>query len=709
MSKYESFDDFDGTETSQADYKPFQFRPQKDQESTLEWLNANFDQCYMAARDRLMSYRRFAARYKNAPRVNRSFMRETHRDLGNSSGKAKVQTNFFYQYIDQKVAALAKMKLNLKFIPHNTTDQSDINDADACNMLVNFRMKQLDFPHLMSEQDRRTFKYGTSFAKIYWDRKAGPVDPKYVEMIKTMKKVPELGEDGQPTGKMLSPFDVKVGDVGLKIIDSDAVFPERKKKDWKEIDFVDEVEFVNIEELKAEYPRRDIRKENYTWLDVDDRGYNFDDIVMVHHFYHRPTKWLPNGIYIKYIESTILEYVDSKEDVYKMMPDHELPFVPDFDIEADDEFWARPFLVNIEQLNNMFDLIQSGIARNIGVASHPKLLIAEGTVNLKQANNEYGVMQFRGPQKPEWLQHNYVNRGEFEIQDRLIKMMDSQAKIFEISKGQAPNGITATSALRLLEDQESTANQNTVEKKRKRVKAIYWKVMLMMNANYKDNDGRMVTVLGEDNEYLVEDFNKKPNFEKLASVDMEYVSALADSRSGRVADIIDLNAANQKEPTFGRKEIIKLLDLGLEDAFKEEMSYGSVTAKTVLERLKKGQPAPQPEPTDDLIEMYGIFSRYVESISYKMKIDPARKMKIKEYVKGLEYLMTEQAKSNLLFAAKVRTFDKFPMFYEAGSDITAAPMMPPEGAGGAGPTGDMANIQERLTKTMEDETNGGIR
>lgn len=706
MSRLETFDDFDSNDNSQTDYKPFQFRDQKDQESTLEWLNANFDQCYMAARDRLLSYRRFSSRYKNAARVNRGFMRESHRDLGATSGRPRVQTNFFYQYIDQKVAQLARMKLNLKFIPHNATDQQDINDAEACNMLVNFRMKQLDINHLMSEQDRRTFKYGTSFAKICWDKTAGPVHPKYKQLEKTLKKIPELDEMGNPTGKMITPMDARVGDVDIKIIDTDAIFPERKKKYWRDIDFIDEIEFVNIEELKAEHPRREIKKENYTWLDIDDRGYNHDDVVMVHHFYHRPTKYLPNGIYIKYVESTILEWVDSKEEVYASMPDCELPFVPDFDIELDDEFWGRPFLVNIEQLNNMYDLIQSGIARNIGVASHPKLLVAEGTVNLKQANNEYGVMQFRGPQKPEWLQHNYVNRGEFEIQDRLVKLMDQQAKIFDISKGQTPTGVTAATALRLLEDQENTANQNTVEKKRKRVKAVYWKTMMLMNANYSEDDGRVVAVLGEDNEYLVESFSQKPKFEKLASVDMEYVSALSDTRSGRVADIIDLNAANQKEPTFGRKEIIKLLDLGLEDAFKEEMTYSTVTAKTILEKLKKGEPTPPPEPTDDLIEMYGIFSRYVESMSYKVKLNPEFKINIQEYISGLEYLMTEQAKSNLLFASKVQAFDKFPMFYEAGVEITMTPLAPPQANTG---TAISEQMMDRINTTMQDENNGGVR
>ena len=703
MANYPSFADFDEDGLSNTGYKPFAFREDKSKEKTLRWLNENFDYLYMGSRDRLMSYRRFSNRYKNQVEpASRGYIRASHRDLGQPGDqKPKVRTNFFYSYTEQKVAALARMKLNLKFIPHNDTQQDDINDAEACNILINFRNKQLDLQALMSEMDRRTFKYGTSFAKIFWDKTAGPVHPKYKKALETMKKIPELDENGKPTGRNISEFDARIGDVNIKICDTESIYPERKKKKWCDVDFVDEAEFMNIEEVKKDYPRATIQKEEYTWLDMEGRGYNQDDQILVHHFYHRPTKHLPNGCYIKYVESDILEWIDDKEEIKKIMPDGELPFVPDKDIEVDDEFWGKPYLVNIEQLNNMFDLIQSGIARNIGVASAPKLLVAEGTVNLKQANNDYGVMSFRGPQKPEWLQHNYVNRGEFEIQDRLIKFMDVISRVYDISKGQAPNGVTAATALRLLEDQETTANLNTVEKKKKRVKAIVWKEMMMMDANYSDDDGRMVTVLGPDNEYLIKSFKGKPAFNKLASVEMEYVSALSDSRSGRVADIIDLNAANQKEPTFGRKEIIKLLDLGLEDAFRQEMSYSSVTCKTILESLKAGETVLPPEMSDDLIEMYTIFSRFVESINYKMKLKPDIKKQIKDYITGLEYLMHVQAGRNQLFAMKVKMFDKYPMFYVPGAEITMTPPPQPSSGGGAG-----IKPQEPNPEQMENETGG---
>lgn len=717
-----SFDDIDDdiSDAPSASYTPFQFREdQEDDEATLAWLNDNFDNQYQDSKDRLMTYRRLASRYKNAgDSALQGFSRDARRDSSETSDKPKVKTNFFVEYLDQKVSQVSKQKINPTFIPLNDSEQDDLNNADACNLLVKFRMKELGFAALMREQDRKTFKYGMSFTRVFWDKCAGPVSKKYLKAVKEHGEVPELDEDDKPIkGKKLNTYDAKIGDVGVEVVDTDCVFPERKKKKWEKVDYVDYAEFVNINELAAEYPGSSISKEEYFWLDVDNKGYNQDDTVLKHTFYHRPTKHLPHGEIVIYIEAKLLERIRDPKEIKKHMPDDQLPFVPDTDIDVDDEFWARPFLINIEQSNNMYDLVQSGIARNIGVASAPKLLIAEGSVNLKQADNRYGVMQWRGQHKPEWLQHNYVNRGEFEIQDRLEKRMDKAAKVYDISKGQVPAGITATSALRLLDDQEIQANSEALEKRRERIKKVYWKVMKSMEVNYDKDEERMARILGENNEYLIESFANY-DFGKIYSVDIEYVSALSDTRSGRISDIIDLNAANQKEPTFGRKEIIKLLDLGLEKAFMEEISYATVTSKTLLEKLKQGKDAMSPEETDDLIEMYTIFSRYVESISYKMKIKKTVKEAIKKYIGGLEYLMDIKAKKNMLFAMEVKKFIKYPMFYSPGAQLTMppAPGSPaaPSAGGNNPPVGDkgagLPNLNEKAQGELETATadNGGI-
>ena len=254
---YQSFDDFENDENGGGDYVPFQFREDKTDKGTLLWLNDNFDQVYQSSLDRLMTYQRFSNRYKNGgDSTTGGYMRDTHRDygVGASGNKPRVRTNFFYQYVDQKVSTLARMKLNLRFIPHNDTQQDDINDAEACQMLVDFRMRQVDFRQLMSKQDRVTFKYGTSFLKIFWDKCAGPVHPNFRDIKAKKGKVEVIDENGKPTGKKLSQFDTRIGDVGLKVLDPDCIYPERRKVRWEDIDYVDEVEFVSIHELKEHYP-----------------------------------------------------------------------------------------------------------------------------------------------------------------------------------------------------------------------------------------------------------------------------------------------------------------------------------------------------------------------------------------------------------------------------------------------------------------------
>src|SRR4051794_32646587 len=127
-----SFDDIDDDVSSSpsASYVPFQFREdQDDDEKTLAWLNENFDHNYQNGKDRLMTYRRLASRYKNAGNsALQGFARDSHRDSSETSDKPSVRTNFFVEYIDQKVAQVSKQKINPSFIPLNDSEQDDLNN-----------------------------------------------------------------------------------------------------------------------------------------------------------------------------------------------------------------------------------------------------------------------------------------------------------------------------------------------------------------------------------------------------------------------------------------------------------------------------------------------------------------------------------------------------------------------------------------------------
>ena len=702
--KIESFSDipdFDDEQSSFSDeggYVPYQFLKEKDDDSVLRWLNEEFNYLYRQSKDRIYSYRRIARRCLNQDPRNNSMIRTSRRDMEESSDKPTIRTNFYLDYIDQKVAYASSTPIRPTFIPKVENSQEDINQAEACALLTKSRANQIGVEALMRDQDRQTFKYGTGITKIYWDDFAGPVD------IEAVKKAKELGLTVD--GAEVSEWNAKMGDVCAKVIPPYYLFGERGKKKWEDVNYTFEIEFCHIAEVRAEYPELDgIVKEDMFWLNMEDNiNYNDENFLAKFYFYHKPTKYLPNGELIIFTYGRILERITDTKEIKKHMPDGELPYIFDEDIKDESVLWAFPFLINIEQSNNLYDLVQSGIARNVGVAQAPKLLVQEGSVNFKQLHNKYGVVQYSGAE-PKWLQHNYVNKGEFEIQDRLERRMDKHAKVGAIARQDIPAGITATSALRLLDDKEMQANSEILAKKRERVKKFYWKLMKFQEANYRDDQHRMVATLGEDNTYLIESF-LSPRFDIIETVEIENVSALSSTRAGRVSDIIDLNAANQKDPTFGRKEIIKLLNLGLEKAFVEETTYSVTTARTLLEYLKKGKAVVPPDRTDDLFEMYGIFSRYVESISYKMKISEEARTKINDYIEGIEFLIADQANRNPVFKAKMMEYPKYPMFYDAGSIVFmqgAEQVQAPQGNAGGTAKAGLPSMNEKNQKQLSNE------
>ena len=95
------------------------------------------------------------------------------------------------------------------------------------------------------------------------------------------------------------------GDVVVKTLGPDHVFPEVSKSSMKDIDHIEYIEWVHVEELRAQYPslRHHIRENKRDFYDYEftelTRPQNY---VMVRHFFHRHTEALPQGDYVKYTE-----------------------------------------------------------------------------------------------------------------------------------------------------------------------------------------------------------------------------------------------------------------------------------------------------------------------------------------------------------------------------------------------------------------------
>jgi hypothetical protein len=661
MSTTESFDDFNSTErmVQSYDMKPFQFRDnQGDEKETLEWLTQNFDSMEQAAHSRFIVYRRYHALYKG---IHWRYFdsRDSTRDFNYSQRKPRHSVNFVWEMLDTKVSQQARLKSNFVAIPaHN--EQSDINNAKACELLIKARAEQLDMDVLQSEIDRVKHLFGHVFCFIEWDKDLGPDHPKFKAMQDAGMKVPVLDKKtGKPKkGKYIE--SMKVGDVDIKVLGPDRVFPEMGKRCWDDIDHIERIDWVHIDELKAQYPKLEgeIKENQRNFFDYEMtdlvRPENF---VLVRWFYHRPTKYLPKGEFIKYTDDVILERGEFP------FAHGQLPIVMDTDIDVYGELWGRSFIMNIEQMQRMYNNVQSGIARDYGIGSAPKWMMPKGSAEVSSLNNEFTIVEYQGPIEPKLVQSKPTSNQAFTVQDRLEKKISQQSSVYDISRGEVPAGVTANSALRFLDEQESQRTQALEIKRKKRIIRTYKMMMKVMQQYYKASDDRTIRTLGPNNEFMIKSM-KDADFSQVYDIKLQNSSSLPDTKTGKISTIVDLNMSTQTDPIFSKNEIIQMLDLGMDDAFVDGATVAVESAKVICEMMLKGEPVPEPMNTDNMLVYYSLLDKTTQSMTFKLKADDLVKAEFVKYINTLEFLMFEKAKINQKFWAKLSEFENFPMIFK---------------------------------------------
>lgn len=658
---------------------PFQFRTDKSEKGTHEWLKNWFEYEYERAHPRYVMYRRYLNMYKNLDENEGDGMVKTStRDRAISAKKAKVRDNIVYSYTEQRVSQVSKKKTALTFVPRVQNSQEDINAAKSAKLLIKARYDAIDFDGQMIRTDRTTFLLGHAHYEICWDPDEGDLAPSFKKAMETYQgKIPVIDETtGKPIEGKYVDKKIRVGDAKGRLWGPEQYFPEPGKYKLRELDYCMTFEWMNKQYVEKKWKNAEgkITSSEYVkWDFSSDKIEKPNNQIMVRTFWHKPTEFFPEGCKIIFCDDLILEHVDFP------YTDGELPFVDDKDIDVENEYWGRPFITNIEQLYKVNNSLVSGMARNHGVLAAPKVMFPEGSVDIKSLNNEYSALQYRGAVEPKILQHQYVNRGEIEFQKYLQSRAGELSSVYDISRGIVPPGITAASAIRYLDEQELQRANPSISKRNRRILDITRKFVSRMSQYYKDSDERTIRLVGENNEFIIKSF-KKISLGSIADVAYENTSSLGDTKTGAIADIIDLNASNQKDPIFTRKEIIKMLDLGLDEAFKNEAAYAEDTARTILESILDGEKVPAPAKTDGLMEFYSVFGRYVESLTYKTKLDAAIKKAIDDYILGLEMLMWQKSVENPKFLMDLQMNSKFPMFFSPPAPPT--PMTPPPAEGG---------------------------
>ena len=310
---------------------PFQFRKEKTETGTHEWLKHWFERSYEKAYPRYVMYRRYINMYKNLDEWEGDGLAKTSsRNAGVSKKKTRVRDNIVYSFTEQRVAQVSKKKVSLTFVPRVHTSQQDLNATKATKLLVRARHEEMDFDGQMIRMDRVTYLLGHALYQVDWDDNTGPLAPSYVKAkakAEGGKKLvdPETGEEFDLTKP------IRIGDTKGKLWKPYEWFPEEGKSRHEELDYIQTHEWMTIQLVEAKYPKakEKIKSSEYVKWDFSSQSIERpNNEIMIRTFWHKPTEFFPEGCKIVWCDDMILEWVD--------FPFHHgrLPFKDEKDIEV---------------------------------------------------------------------------------------------------------------------------------------------------------------------------------------------------------------------------------------------------------------------------------------------------------------------------------------------------------------------------------------
>ena len=657
-----SFDDFrEEGYADLKDQKPFFTVDQKDEKKLLEWLKNDYSNKRYVAKGRVNEYRKHLALFKGI-----HYKAQTTRDTVNEDKSARNSTvrnprivvNFIQEMTETRISDMSDQKPSVNINPASNEWDDKINSESVDKMVKTLWYEQ-SFEDILSGADKMAFIGGTAWVFTEWDKNAGYLHPYYQEAKDEGKPVMISMDAGETEVEAEEP--ISVGDVAYYVKGVDECFPQMGKRNFRELEHVTTVEWKHIDELKKLYPKVDIKDD-----DNDETCYDYADhvekkikgMIGVKKFYHRKSEF-SDPVIVEFTSSVIL-------DIKPGYKHGRLPCRIITDVDVPNELHGRSFIHNISRLNNLYNSNESAIARNFAVASAPKWMVPAGSTSVSSLNNEITVVEYKGQVAPRLENMATTGSEIFKHQETNEQRIRRLSLVQGVARGDIPPGVTAAVALQFLSEKEQKRMSRYVGKRSQLQIDVVKDTIALMGQFYKEDDKRMMKILGEDDASYMEEQFEVSSLETPFDVRVEVSNSLSESKAGRISAISELNATSNTSaegPIFTRQKTISMLGLGDLQEFMDASTMAIRAAQSENNAILRGKPVQEPKEWEDHINHYLEHVKAIQQRSFKEKSPEAHQMAFALHIKITEMLMWQRARQNPLFRSKVMAIEYFPIFF----------------------------------------------
>ena len=644
----DSFDDFNEYTNSEVQEKPF-FKVLKSgkKEELKDWL-CSVSQALMSEseerarvqRENLMLYRGVTFDRK----MERSIDRD--RNIRKLSKMQKFVVNHLYDLTETKVSQMNRIKPAVEVMPVNDEWQ-DRASAKVVKFINDHLWRENEIDNKRIEMHRQARIFGESFMFITWNQEKGDLHPAYVQAR-------DAGLDVEKDKKLQK---LKtVGDVEYSVEMPWRVFLQRKEK-FCDSEYVFRVSIKPTEELKEEYKGKNIddNEEFYTF-DADNLTESFiEKHNIVVEFWHKKTKYVPNGYYAKFVMSDLLE---TNENPKELMHGR-LPIVRLTDLDVPGVLNGVSRYETIASIQGMHNNLSTLIAKNIYLTAHAKWVMPRGAAKIEQLGNDSTVIQYQGPVPPQMIQATPNTPEVYQFRNQLKEEMQVIYGSHGISRGEVPKGITAASALQFLNELENERATSDIAKDSFLIKDIAKIGIAVAGAFYEVEDGRMVRIVGENNKFLIRHFDTA-HLHKPYDIRFDNSTGLPETKSAKIQRILDAMQRNPNMVTPERWET--LLELADTEKLSTLATEAVKAADSIVEDIMAGREVAPLEDWHDLIIHWEAYVKSMQGRAFNEEANPEIRAKMKDHLFWTEEAMIDKAAKNPEFEAKLATLTLFPVF-----------------------------------------------
>ena len=653
-------------ESESRDYKPIWKIKPNDKEAIHSWLKAEFKHLlglnkarHSGMFENLLIYQGIQFSPNDQKTLN-DFL-DTSR-VSSNSRRQKLIVNHLHDITETIVARTMRSSPQPDVTPANSNEIHDRNAAETVGQILNYLAYINKLPELEIKNKRLSLIGGESYIDVCWNKDLGDVHPLWLEareegFIDPLTGEPILDEHGK---KLDAKKPMMTGEVELRPFEPWRVLLDEKDH-YKDKNYSFTIEIADVDELKEDYPKsKDKLKRMESQRIFDTHAMTFRKLrneTFKIKFYHKKTKYMPDGFEAVFTLEALLESGASKYD------HKNLTLVRLTDLDVPHSSHGMSFYELTKAIQWRHNQLSSDIITNQRLCAKPKWIVPKGRVKLEQLGNDITIVQYSGQVPPRLETFNPTPQEVFLFRDKLKEEMEQISTVTGVSRRDIPSQIHASVSMRLLSEMEAERSSVSTTKRNEFIKEIYILMMSVAGSFYKADDGRTMRILGNDEKYYIEDIEFS-NLHKAYDVLIRNVDSVVESRATKEARIFDIISA--KEGILNDEQIIDALDLGSIKKVSTVLTEALRAAESENEKIFKGREVLEPAPYEDSLVHWRTHVQKLQSHSIKNNASPEDIEALEQHIWLTEFMMIEKAKENPTFSAELAKLKLFPVYYRDG-------------------------------------------